>query len=82
MDEEKFRIEVLNRLDKIISLLTISCSMSKAALERSQPAPPKPQTPAAGQDDTSAASRQYLIGDEMRDDYDQAVQKWKTSKGV
>lgn len=80
MDDDKFKAEVLNRLDRIVSLLTANCSMTKAALERAYPDLVKPKQPPQEQGD--AASGQYLLTDEMQDDYTQAVQKWKSEKGL
>lgn len=80
MDDEKFKIELLNRLDKIIALLSLSCSMSKAALERTQPGTAKPQPPSAEQAGSAASSSHFLLQDEMQEDYDLAVQKWKSSR--
>ena len=45
MDDEKFKAEVLSRLDRIVSLLSANCSMTKAALERAYPDLMKPKQP-------------------------------------
>ena len=84
MDDDKFKVELLSRLDKIVTLLTVSCNISKALLERSQqgiaqPEAPKPQTVGAGQG-TAIPSRQYEIKDEMQENYDLAVQRWKNGR--
>ena len=78
MDDDKFKAEVLNRLDRIVSLLSANCSMTKAALERTYPdlMKPKESQPEQGE---SVATR---IVDEMQDDYAQAIQKWKSEKGL
>jgi hypothetical protein len=82
MDDEKFKIELLSRLDKIVTLLSISCSMSKAALERSQAPSTKPQVTEAEQAGTASQAGQYQITDEMQESYHLAIQKWKAGKGV
>jgi len=81
MDDDKFKIEILARLDKIVALLSLSCSMSKAALEQSHPELVKPKPAEAEQDGAPTQSRQYLIKDEMQEDYDLAIQRWKAGKG-
>lgn len=81
MEDDKFKAEVLSRLDRIVSLLTANCSMTKAALERAYPDLMKPKQPPREQGETAAAG-QYLLTDEMQDDYTQAVQKWKSGKGL
>jgi hypothetical protein len=78
MDDDKFKAEVLSRLDRIVSLLSANCSMTKAALERAYPDLMKPKQPPTEQGET--LSRQIL--EEMQDDYTQAVQKWKNEKGL
>lgn len=78
MDDEKFKAEVLSRLDRIVSLLSANCSMTKAALERTYPDLLKPKQPPPEQGEPLATR----IVDEMQDDYAQAVQKWKSQKGL
>lgn len=87
MDDEKFKLEVLNRLDKIVALLSLSCNLSKAALERMhqegvKPEAPKPQPAGAAQDGTPVPPRHYQIRDEMQESYDLAVQRWKAGRGA
>lgn len=77
MDDEKFKAEVLSRLDRIVSLLSANCSMTKAALERAYPDLMRPKQPQPEQGEPLATR----IVDEMQDDYAQAVQKWKSQKG-
>jgi hypothetical protein len=79
MDDDKFKAEVLSRLDRIVSLLSANCSMTKAALERAYPDLMKPKQPPTEQGETPV-SRQIL--EEMQDDYTQAFQKWKSEKGL
>lgn len=77
MDDETFKKELLSRLDQIIDLL--SSSLPEACLEeRETDAVP-------GWKDTAEPAAvpsepPYLIDDEMRDDYDVAVQRWKQAK--
>ncbi len=79
MDDESFKTELLNRLDKIQSLLTYLCGAAKASVLRAQAETAiKPQ--AAEQAGTLDAPARYLLQDEMQDDYEQAVQKWKSEK--
>ena len=76
MDDEAFKKELLSRLDQIIELL--ASTLPEAGLEEPE------------QDDELPASREtaavvktsppYLIGDELQDDYDFAVQRWKQQK--
>lgn len=79
MDDEKFRTEVLARLDRIVALLSASCAMSKAALER-MPPPEAPRERTADADPGEDRG-QYLLRDEMQDDYVMAIRRWKSGRG-
>ena len=79
MDDESFKTELLNRLDKIQSLLTYLCGAAKASVTRTQAEGAKKQQ-AAEQADNLDEPVRSLLQDEMQDDYDQAVQKWKSEK--
>ena len=76
MDDDKFKKEVLNRLDKIAALLSILCAVSDGSLER-------PQAEAAlrrvigSKQANQTESYQYQINDEMQD-----IQAMQTSKGA
>jgi hypothetical protein len=82
MDDDAFKTELLARLDRIQSLLTYLCGTAKASEERAkaaaglgpqaEPAPLQPQVAPEGRS---------LLQDEMQDDYQQAIQKWKQGKG-
>jgi hypothetical protein len=80
MDDESFKIELLNRLDRIQTLLSYLCASAKSAAERSQAesAAKLGRMPEKG-DDQQVPGR-ALLQDEMQADYDQAVQKWRAGK--
>ena len=73
MDDETFKKELLSRLDQIIELLT--SALPEACLEEPEEKPPAADEPAA-----VVAAPPYLISDELQDDYDFAVQRWKQQK--
>ena len=73
MDDETFKKELLSRLDQIIELLT--SALPEACLEEPEERPPAADEPAA-----VVAAPPYLIRDELQDDYDFAVQRWKQQK--
>ena len=80
MDDNSFKTELLSRLDRIQALLSYLCGAAKAAEERAQAgASAKPRV-AAEQTDKLATPERNLIQEEMQDDYDQAVQRWKAGK--
>jgi uncharacterized protein (UPF0261 family) len=80
MDDDSFKIELLSRLERIQALLSYLCGAAKAAEERAQAeAAAKPQVTAEMADKLATPSRN-LIQEEMQDDYDQAVQRWKSGK--
>jgi hypothetical protein len=81
MDDDKFKMELLNRLDKIVSLLSLTCGLCEAALKKSIPEPAVRQVVNAGESEASNDSHRSLMRDEMQDGYDLAIQKWKASKG-
>jgi len=79
MDDDSFKTELLSRLDRIQSLLSYLCGAAKAAEERAQTeiAKQKKESEFSGKREVPGRS---LLQDEMQDDYDQAVQKWKAEK--
>jgi hypothetical protein len=80
MDDDSFETELLGRLDRIQALLSYLCGAAKAAEERAQGgAAAKPRI-AAEKADQLATPERNLIQEEMQDDYDQAVQRWKAGK--
>jgi len=80
MDDDSFKTELLSRLDRIQALLSYLCGAAKAAEERAQAGTAaKPQV-AAEQAGKLATPERNLIQEEMQDDYDQAVQRWKAGK--
>jgi len=79
MDDDSFKTELLSRLDRIQSLLTYLCGAAKAAEERAQAEIAKQRTEAELAVKMEMPQRS-LLQDEMQDDYNQAVQKWKTEK--
>ena len=72
MDDETFKKELLSRLDQIIELL--SSALPEACLEEPEENPP------AADEQAAAANPPYLIRDELQDDYDFAIQRWKQQK--
>lgn len=75
MDDETFKKELLGRLDQIIELLT--SALPEACLEEPEP---DRMPPVASDAAARAANPTYLIGDELQDDYDCALQKWNRQK--
>ena len=65
MDDDTFKKELLSRLDQIIELLTFA--LPEASLEEPEPA-------------AVITAPLYLIGDELQEDYQSALQKWKQQK--
>ena len=80
MDDDTFKTGILSRLDKIVVLLSISCNLSKALLEKPQTETPVRQETGVEPADTAPDSDKFLINDEMQEDYDRAIQKWKSGK--
>lgn len=78
MDADVFQKEILERLDKIATLLSHSCQLSQSITMRSQTETSR-QTEGIVPTDTSE-SEKYLIKDEMQDSYRLAMQKWKEEK--
>jgi len=78
MNDDVFRKEILERLDKITTLLSHSCQLSQSIIKRSQTETFR-QTDKTVPTDTPE-SEKYLITDEMQDSYRLAMQKWKEEK--
>lgn len=76
MDDETFKSEVLSRLDQIIELL--AASLPEACIDEAEPVGAKPEV--TGDETLVAAGQPYLMTDEMRDDYQMAVQRWRQQK--
>jgi hypothetical protein len=77
MDDDTFKTELLSRLERIQALLSYLCGAAKASEERAQAENAnKLREKAERQEKIDRA----LLQDEMQDDYDQAVQKWKSGK--
>lgn len=81
MDDDKFKREVLSKLDKISALLSISCAVTNGSLEKPKAEAALRQVLASGKQSEGADSMQYLLRDEMQDDYELAMQKWQAEKG-
>jgi hypothetical protein len=82
MDDDRFKKELLSRLDKILEFLSISCDLPEATLEESQAETDIRQVTGAEQTDTTAESRRYLMKDEMQENYNLAMQRWKQGKSL
>ena len=80
MDDDSFKTELLSRLERIQALLTYLCGAAKAAEERAQAEAAQKRRMEAEQASKQEALERSLLQDEMQDDYDQAVQKWKSEK--
>lgn len=78
MDDDVFRKEILERLDKITALLSHSCQLSQSIMKGSHTEAFR-QTDKTVPTDTPESER-YLIKDEMQDSYRLAMQKWKEEK--
>lgn len=71
MDDETFKKEVLARLDQIVELL--AAALPEACLVETQ----GEQEPGEAQPKAPVDPLLYLVGDEMKDEYAQAVKKWQ-----
>lgn len=81
MDDDSFKTELLSRLDRIQSLLSYLCGAAKAAAEeRAQGGVAAKARVAAEPTDQLPIAERNLIQEEMLDDYEQAVQRWKAAK--
>jgi DNA-binding transcriptional regulator WhiA len=81
MDDDTFKKELLSRLDKILELLSLSSGLSEACLvEEQEPETSIRQIAGAEQTDTTSGSGQFLMKDEMQDNYDLAMQRWKVGQ--
>jgi len=78
MDDDTFQKEILERLDKITTLLSHFCQASPASLRESLTETFR-RTKESIPTDTPPSER-YLIKDEMQDNYRLAMQKWKEEK--
>ena len=75
MDDETFKNELLSRLDQIIELL--ASTLPEAGLEEPEQ---DDELPASRETAAVVANPPYLIRDELQDDYDFAVQRWKQQR--
>jgi len=80
MDDDSFKTELLNRLERIQSLLSYLCAAAKASEGRAQAEISTKKRLDEEQSERQEALERTLLQDEMQDDYQQAVQKWKTGK--
>lgn len=71
MDDDRFRKEVLSRLDEIVKLLSLLCGVSEASLEESED---------AGRTAAASESGKLSMNDEMQESYDAAIRSWKSAK--
>jgi hypothetical protein len=84
MDDNSFKTDLLAKLDRIQSLLTYLCGAAKAAEERAKAAAaitPSPQESPTHLTTPVVLEQRSLLQEEMQDDYQQAIQKWKQGKG-
>jgi hypothetical protein len=79
MDDDKFKKEVLAKLDKISALLSISCAIANGSLEKSKAEMAMRQVLSNNKQGEGTDSL-YLLRDEMQDDYAQAMEKWKAGR--
>lgn len=77
MDDDKYQKEVLNRLDKIVTLLSVSCAVSIGSLEKTKAEAAIRQVLGNKQ---SGDAKPELLNDEMQEDYLMAIQQWKAGK--
>jgi hypothetical protein len=82
MDDDKFKKELLSRLDKISALLSISCAVANGSLEKTKAEMAMRQVLGNGKHGESNDTEHYLLKDEMDDDYAQAMEKWKAERGA
>jgi hypothetical protein len=80
MDDEKFKKEVLAKLDKISTLLSISCAVANGSLEKAKAEMALRQVLSKDKQGDGSDDSVYLLRDEMQDDYAQALEKWKAEK--
>jgi hypothetical protein len=81
MDDDSFKTELLSRLDRIQALLSYLCGAAKAAEERAQAGVAAHKTREVAElSDKQPIPERNLIQEEMQDDYEQAVQRWKAGK--
>ncbi|QXE92084.1 hypothetical protein [Geomonas subterranea] len=71
MDDETFKNEVLDRLQQIMDML--AGLLPEACIEDPEEAPVSPAAP--------QVSDTYGIRQELQDDYDCALEKWKLEHG-
>jgi hypothetical protein len=81
MDDDKFKREVLTRLDKIVALLSISCAVSNGSLEKAKAEAAIRQVMGSRQADQQPATPP-LVNDEMQEDYQMAMRRWKTDNSA
>jgi hypothetical protein len=79
MDDEKFKKELLSRLDKILALLSISCAVMNGSIDKAkaetamrQVLGPKPAE--------KSDLKPEMVNDEMQDNYAHAMQQWQAQK--
>jgi hypothetical protein len=80
MDDDAFKTELLSRMERIQSLLSYLCAAAKAAEERAQAEITSKKRNAPDQVNNLETPERSLLQDEMQDDYQQAVNKWRSGK--
>lgn len=76
MDDEKFKKELLNRLDKIITLLSLSCAISNGSIEKSKAESALRQL-TSQRPEESPAAKPPSIHEEMDEIYSVAMEKFR-----
>jgi hypothetical protein len=80
MDDDAFKTELLSRMERMQSLLSYLCAAAKASEERAQAEIASKKRSAPDQVNGLETPERSLLQDEMQDDYQQAVNKWRSGK--
>lgn len=76
--DEKFKKELLARLDKIIALLSISCAISNGSIEKAKAESAIRQLVSSRQpENVEAANASVSMDDEMDEIYSLALRRWR-----
>ncbi|HJV64257.1 MAG TPA: hypothetical protein VJ550_00845 [Geomonas sp.] len=76
MDDDKFKKELLHRLDKIIALLSLSCAIDNGSLDKSKAESALRQITSQRSED-SPAGKPTSIHEEMDEIYSIELQKYR-----
>lgn len=80
MDDDRFKAELLGRLDKICELLSLQCASLGGSERKVQAEAPPQQRIAVDQPNPGLRGGRLLLQDEMQDSYQQALQNWKAGQ--